>query len=77
MNEKQHLFQIAARASSVGFCLIGALFFFLILGFSIDKWLKCFPLFSIIGLFLGFGGGMWLVLRIAEKLQGDKDNENL
>ncbi len=59
-----------AKASSIGLSLIFSITVFIVIGYFIDKKSGTFPLFSIIGLIFGMGGGFWLVFKIsAETLE--------
>ncbi len=48
---------------SLGFEFLAAFAMFSLAGWGLDAWLDTLPVFLIIGLFSGFAGGIWHILR--------------
>lgn len=48
---------------SLGFEFLAAFGMFSLGGWALDMWLGSLPIFLIVGLFAGFGGGLWHILR--------------
>ncbi len=57
-----------ARYLYVGFTLILILSVFTVLGFFVDKLLGTLPLFLLVGLVIGFAGGLYYLYLALEKL---------
>lgn len=48
---------------SLGFEFLAAFAMFSLGGWGLDAWLGTLPIFLIVGLFAGFAGGLWHILR--------------
>ncbi|MBX7058181.1 MAG: AtpZ/AtpI family protein [Leptospirales bacterium] len=55
--------------AGLGFEFLGALGMFGLLGFFGDRWLGWQPWLLIVGVFIGFGAGLWHVIRRASAIQ--------
>ena len=59
-----------ARFFGLGFAFIGVLAALTVAGFFLDKLLGTLPLFLLVGLVLGFAGGLYYVYQALKKLDG-------
>ncbi len=59
-----------ARFFGLGFAFIATLGAFTVAGFFLDKLLGTLPLFLLIGLGIGFAGGLYYVYEALKKLDG-------
>jgi ATP synthase protein I len=62
--------------SAVGFAFVLAVVMGFLVGYLLDRWLGCSPLFTIIFFFLGLAAGIINVVRTASAVTGDEDQRN-
>lgn len=60
---------------SLGFEFLGALALTGFAGFAADQYLNSRPWFLITGVFLGFGAGLWHIVRRATMIQAAMDEQ--
>lgn len=68
------------KYSSLGIEFAATVLIFIFLGLYFDKKFNTIPLFILIGSFVGFTGGIYLLLKAAKQMEKmnnkDKDNSN-
>jgi len=67
--------QSIGKVSQIGFEFLTFLIIFSFGGFYLDKLWKTKPIFFFIGTMLGFGLGLYRVIRGAISIGGESDNE--
>lgn len=71
-SEPEELSALAAVAPFMGYgitlAMATALFFFV--GWRVDRWLGSTPIFSIVGAFVGAGGGFYYIVRQIGSVSG-------
>ena len=65
--EVRSAFKKAGPYINIGYILIGSVIFFAWLGFKADKHWEMEPLFLLIGLFFGFGLGLYNMLKVLKQ----------
>lgn len=64
MKEKRKLYYIIAIGGQITILLVGPVVFCLLLGFWLDSFFHTTPLFTIIGVIVGFVGSIFNVFRV-------------
>ena len=59
-----------ARFFGLGFAFVAILGVLAVAGFFVDKLLGTLPLFLLLGLGIGFAGGLYYVYQVLKKLDG-------
>ena len=62
--------------SAVGIAFVLAVLMGFLIGFGLDRWLGCSPLFTIVFFFLGLAAGVVNVVRTASAVSGDDEPRN-
>ena len=64
MKEKRKIYYIIAIGGQITILLVGPVVFCLLLGFWLDGFFHTTPLFTIIGVIVGFVGSIFNVFRV-------------
>lgn len=67
--EVQSAFKKAGPFINIGYVLIGSVLLFAYIGYKMDQAYALSPLFLLIGLFLGFGLGLYNMVKVINQLK--------